>query len=560
MTKLEQLKNAKDIHDFAKLIGYKPKSISYILYQIPEEKKYIEFEIPKKNGEKRKIKAPNEMLKSLQGHLCSLLTECDEEIRRGKNKKVLAHGFCKNHSIYTNAYKHRNKRYIVNIDIKDFFPTFNFGRVRGYFIKNRDFKLEEKIATYIAQIACYKNQLPQGSPCSPIISNMIGHILDVKMVQLAKNEGFTYSRYADDLTFSTNNNEMSSQIAFQNEVGTWSIGYELDTKIKECGFSPNLKKFSVQYKTSRQMTTGLVVNQKVNIRKEYYKNTRSMCSKLFTTGKFFTEKIKTEDDEIIEKVGTLNQLEGRLNFIYYTKKYNQERSQNKESKDIRVHGINKLYRQFLYYKYFFNNDKPLIITEGKTDITYLTCALKSLSEEFPELIKKNENKYEYNIQFFNISEYLRDIFSIVSGTSGLAYLAGTYNEMMNHFKTNGMNNPVIIITDNDKGLKPLSKHIKEQAIDPKNNYHICKNLYVLFSTKKKGTEIESLFDDEVLKGEIKGKKFSPKKNPDDSKYYGKYLFSEEIIRKNQNKINFSGFKQIFKDIEWIIEEHKKKNA
>jgi RNA-directed DNA polymerase len=79
--------------------------------------------------------------------------------------------------------------------------SFNFGRVRGFFISNNDFKLSPKVSTLIAQIACHQNELPQGSPCSPVITNLITHILDVRLTQQAKKYGCKYSRYVDDITF-----------------------------------------------------------------------------------------------------------------------------------------------------------------------------------------------------------------------------------------------------------------------------------------------------------------------------------------------------------------------
>ena len=112
---------------------------------------------------------------------------------------------------------HKNKRHVFNVDLKDFFPSLNFGRVRGFFIKNAHFQLEPKVATVIAQIACHDNELPQGSPCSPIISNFIGHLLDVRMANLAKKTKCNYSRYADDLTFSTNWKEFPEKLAIKKK-------------------------------------------------------------------------------------------------------------------------------------------------------------------------------------------------------------------------------------------------------------------------------------------------------------------------------------------------------
>jgi len=170
MSRLEQLKNTSTRAEFAKLLGYKPKALSFILYKIPENEKYVEFAIPKKNGDLRVIKAPNEKLKQLQRRLTDLLNECFDEIcTNNTQSKSLSHGFRKDHSIITNAKRHKNKRYVFNIDLQDFFPSINFGRVRGFFITNQHLKLDPKIATVIAQIACHDNELPQGSPCSPII-------------------------------------------------------------------------------------------------------------------------------------------------------------------------------------------------------------------------------------------------------------------------------------------------------------------------------------------------------------------------------------------------------
>ena len=85
---------------------------------------------------------------------------------------------------------HRNKKYILNIDLKNFFDSFNFGRVRGFFIKDRDFAVSPEIATVIAQIACYQGKLPQGAPSSPIITNLITRILDYRIVKIAKKISF----------------------------------------------------------------------------------------------------------------------------------------------------------------------------------------------------------------------------------------------------------------------------------------------------------------------------------------------------------------------------------
>ena len=123
------------------------------------------------------------------------------------------------------------------IDLEDFFPSINFGRVRGYFIRDKSFALDEDVATVVAQIACHENALPQGSPCSPVISNLIAQVLDMHLVRLASKVGCTYSRYADDLTFSTNKKVFPAEIAgpSETEPHRWMPGKDLQRIITYSG-------------------------------------------------------------------------------------------------------------------------------------------------------------------------------------------------------------------------------------------------------------------------------------------------------------------------------------
>jgi RNA-directed DNA polymerase len=104
----------------------------------------------------------------VQEKLSVLLQDCLDEVNDAKQREdLIAHGFRRKRSIITNARQHRNRRYVFNIDLENFFPSINFGRVRGYFIRDKSFELDKDVATVIAQIACHENALPQGSPCSP---------------------------------------------------------------------------------------------------------------------------------------------------------------------------------------------------------------------------------------------------------------------------------------------------------------------------------------------------------------------------------------------------------
>ena len=133
MSILKNLKDAETLDDLASILGYKPSSLSYIIYKISDDQKYNKFKIPKRSGGEREISAPTAQLKRLQRHLANALYACRDETDANSGRRSLSHGFRRKHSIVTNARRHKRRRYVLNLDLQDFFPTFNFGRVRGFF-------------------------------------------------------------------------------------------------------------------------------------------------------------------------------------------------------------------------------------------------------------------------------------------------------------------------------------------------------------------------------------------------------------------------------------------
>ena len=373
MTKLQRLKDAKSLGDLAQLLGVTPKGLSYIIYKLDPAVKYSQFQIPKSNGQLRDICAPCEQLKLIQSRLAELLYSCVKQIEYQENRKPLSHGFTKGRSIYSNAKCHKNRRFVLNFDLLDFFPSFNFGRVRGFLIQNRDFRLHEKVATTIAQIACFEDELPQGSPCSPVIANLIAHILDIGMAKLAYSASVTYSRYADDITFSTNKKNFPESIArpLSGNQAHWVLGDELLKLVKKNGFEVNDPKTRMHYKSSRQLVNGLTVNRKVNIRSEYYKNVRAMCHSLFETDAYSRT---SEDQESGITTNSLAPLQGMLSYIHYVKDLSDLRHRNEKAD--KPTAFVSLYRKFLAYRYFVRSEKPLIVGEGITDTTHLKYAIK----------------------------------------------------------------------------------------------------------------------------------------------------------------------------------------
>jgi retron-type reverse transcriptase len=538
MNKLDTLKKTTSKQSFAVLLGVKPSFLTNVLYRLKPSSQYTHFTIPKKNGSTRSIQSPSDKLKKLQSNLSNLLLDCIDEINKSKETKktTLSHGFVRDCSIMTNALMHLNQKNILNIDLKDFFDSFNFGRVRGFFIKNHHFQLDPAIATVIAQIACYDNKLPQGSPCSPVITNLITHSLDIKLASLARKHSCIYSRYADDMTFSTRKSIFPQKIIRQ-EGNKFIIGKKLKSEISRAGFSINENKTRVQYKDSRQDVTGLVVNKKISVKKEYWRTVRSQCHSLFCTGTFTKKTISGMID------GNINELEGQLNFIDQIDRFNRYRPkallspfyQNKKYTIDKMPLLNsreKTFSKFLYYRLFYANTKPTILVEGHTDNIYLKAAINILASNFPILAtaKTTDSDYELLIRTVKNSKRTKFLLGLDGGSSYLRYFISKFSDRYNTYKAPKPTHPVIIVLDNDSGFQEfpntLSK-IKSATPYPTtlkpNNYreaeftHVIHNLYVvltplsaepLSTDEEKYTDIESLFDDLTRLKQHNGKCFN----------------------------------------------------
>ncbi|MCU8085437.1 retron Ec67 family RNA-directed DNA polymerase/endonuclease [Shewanella sp. SM23] len=584
MDAITKLQGCTTRSDLAYLLNYRPSHFAYLLYKTTPEQKYSQFNIAKKSGGERVINAPTEKLKQLQRNLSDLLLDCIDDINKSKSKKsTLAHGFVRDKSIITNAEMHKNKNNVLNIDLEDFFGSFNFGRVSGFFIRNRNFLLNEVVATTIAQICCHNDELPQGSPCSPVITNLIAHSLDIRLASLAKKYSCTYTRYADDITFSTRKNSFPVEIMAQDE-GEYIPGRRLIGEIVRSGFRLNHNKTRIQFKDSRQDVTGLIVNNKIGIKREYRQLTKSMCNSLFQTGKY----TKIVNGEHVE--GSINELEGRLNFIDSVDFYN--RINHPEVLSIlyahRNHGYKtrallssreKLLSKFLFYKNFYNADKPTILCEGKTDNIYLLSALNILSPDYKLLASAatKTKKFEPKVQFFNYSKRTRFLLELYGGTSYLSGFIASYQHHFLLYKAPNPKCPVVIVLDNDAGLKDIIKELCKiksctfsprkakgvdvgEAIKTTDFVHVCNNLYLVITPLDgdKDTMIEHSFEKHLWATKINNRVFDPtEKIEPKSNYYGKNVFATEVVKLNKNKINFDGFKPLFDRITKVIAHYAK---
>ncbi|MEY4507036.1 MAG: hypothetical protein RL297_1614 [Pseudomonadota bacterium] len=579
MTQLKQLRAATTLSDVARLLEIKPGMLSFLLYKKPKAVLYTKFDIPKRHGGTREIWAPDRDLKLVQHRLANLLQNCIEEINAergyvedGKRYGV-SHGFKRKHTIMTNAREHVTRRYVFNVDLHDFFGTINFGRVRGFFLKNKNFALQDKVATVIAQIACHENKLPQGSPCSPVISNLIGHMMDMALVRLALATGCSYTRYADDLTFSSNKGKFSSRVAKQDEDDKdhWLPGQGLMRLVTKAGFSFNKKKTRMQYRDSRQDVTGLVVNRKVNVPATYRYTVRAMVDHALKKGTFerVYKKIDAAGVEVIfRQPGKNKQLIGMLSYIDQVDLFNQKLREENGLEPHDTSGRTDLFRQFLYFDAFHAIASPVIVCEGSTDNIYLRHAIKRLAPLYPMLAAGSPPKLSVHLFKYG-QRRTTEITQITGGVGGLCHLMKHYYaDFTKRIKALAPKHPVIILVDNDSGAKDIYGAIcgitkKPRPTGSEQFIHIVGNMYVVPTPLGAGgakTAIEDFFDAKTLGEKLGSKTFSRDQKFDDTKHFGKAAFAREIVEKNAASIDFMGFSDILDRVVAVMIDYAKRHS
>lgn len=271
----ERVKNTKSLTDFVKLLNdiktdesrrSKTKITEAQLLHFSNSKvpnRYKTFFIRKKSGGQREINAPCRQLSMLLYYLNIIFKAI-------YTPSPCVMGFAEGRSIVTNASKHTGQHYVFNIDLENFFPSIPQSRVWAR-IQLPPFNFQREIANVVAGLCCHKNAdgtrnvLPQGAATSPLLTNAICDKLDRRMLGLAKRFGLHYSRYADDMTFSSMHNVFQEGSDFRNE---------LQRIIEDQGFKMNDKKTRLLRDGQRQEVTGLTVNENVNLAKKYIKDLR----------------------------------------------------------------------------------------------------------------------------------------------------------------------------------------------------------------------------------------------------------------------------------------------
>ena len=235
--------------------------------------RYRSFKIKKKSGGTRQITAPRTQ------SFMMMLSAVNHILRSVYTPSEYAMGFADGRSVVTNARAHVGMNYVLNIDLKDFFPSIHQARVWKR-LQLPPFNFNRPIANLIAGLCCMKDSgedengimkdvfvLPQGAPTSPVITNMICDKLDFYLSRLAKRFNLCYTRYADDITF-------SSMHYVYGKNGKFML--ELERIIQGQGFTINELKTRLQRKGDRQEVTGIIVNSKPNVTQKYVRDIRNI--------------------------------------------------------------------------------------------------------------------------------------------------------------------------------------------------------------------------------------------------------------------------------------------
>lgn len=284
--------------------------------------RYRQFKIKKKSGGFRLITAPRTQ------NFMMMLQAVNEILKAIYSPSEHAMGFTEGRSVVTNAAVHKGQNYVLNLDLKDFFPSIEQPRVWKR-LQLKPFNFPIQIASLIAGLCAMRETcedtggkshfvyvLPQGAPTSPIITNMICDTLDRRLAGLARRFGLHYTRYADDITFSSMHYVYSPKGYFCKE---------LTRIIVEQGFSINASKTRLQKRGSRQEVTGIIVSEKLNVTQKYVRDIRNI---LYIWEKYdysaalskFLPKYKTEKGHV--KKGNpdlINVIDGKLMYLKMVK-------------------------------------------------------------------------------------------------------------------------------------------------------------------------------------------------------------------------------------------------
>ena len=243
------------------------------------------FQIPKNNGSMRNIEAPRPYLKKIQRRIqkkilsCFVVHDCATAFLPGKN-------------IRRNALFHVNKPVVLNCDIKNFFPSLKSRSVFEFFRNNTGY--EPDICMMLSRLCTLYGHLPQGAPTSPMLSNLLMFEADKTICQWAAKHYLSYSRYADDLTFSGDiDDRLQADILRMVKHNLTLLHLKL-----------NPAKTKLYRNNRRQLVTGLVVNEYVGVPREKIREFRTWLH--YTEVDIKNGNFYYDDEEFASRLGLLN--------------------------------------------------------------------------------------------------------------------------------------------------------------------------------------------------------------------------------------------------------------
>lgn len=287
------------ISELSNLIGLS-ESLLYCLSQM-SERYYRKFSVPKKNGGKREIYAPSYTMQIVQRWI---LLNILNKIQPSKQSMAFRCG--KAYGCKANALFHKETHYGVSLDLHNFFPSISSNRVYTVF---SNIGYDSMPATLLTNLCTLEGHLPQGAPCSPALSNLVCLSLDARLNGLCEKRRIRFSRYADDMYFSCDNQDiLKKAIPFIRKI----IGDE--------GFTINENKVHYHTPSNRKMITGVVVSHpsldgepQIYAKKDLKRKIRAEITKMIFTGNYSSK------DHILGEISYVNYIES--NYIDKMKKY-----------------------------------------------------------------------------------------------------------------------------------------------------------------------------------------------------------------------------------------------
>lgn len=260
-------------------------------------KLYHRITIPQKNGKYRIVYAPSQNLKWCQKQIA-------ENYLNDYHISKYATAYQRKISIVDNAAVHSNKKFILKLDIENFFGSIDFNKVFNMFYRH----YPKNISKLFAEICTYKDTLVQGSPASPVISNIVMYDIDTIIGNLCRERGVTYTRYCDDLTFSSN-------------AKLYDVYHFVKRLLLKYGFYLNGRKTHFVNNSHQQNVTGIVVNKKPQVSAEYR---RKLRQEIYYCKKYGVENHIAHCNLNYSACEYLCKLKGKISFVLSVNKNDKE--------------------------------------------------------------------------------------------------------------------------------------------------------------------------------------------------------------------------------------------